>query len=360
MATRANPVQTWRFGVFEVDARNMELRRGGKPVKMREQSFRILLFLLEHAGELVTREDLRQLLWPSDTFVDFDHSLNTAVMKLREALGDSADRPLYIETIPKRGYRFVAPVSLGGTPQAESAEASGPNPQAAAVASDLDPAQILEPAPMAINTKTAIRKRWRLIVPAGLALLGLSVASYFYFHRAPKLTDTDTIVLADFVNNTGDPIFDSTLRQGLAIQLEQSPFLKIMDDQQIQGVLRLMSLPPGARITNPIAHEICVREGAAATVDGSIASLGKDYVITLEAITCQDGETLAREQIQADDKEHVLNAVGTAATALRAKLGESLNSIQKLNRPLEQGTTPSLEALQNYSAGYSEMTRGHF
>jgi DNA-binding winged helix-turn-helix (wHTH) protein len=107
----ANTAQIWRFGVFEVDARDAELRRGGTPVKMREQSFRILVFLLEHAGEIVTREALRAVLWPSDTFVDFDHSLNTAVMKLRDALGDSADTPLYIETLPKRGYRFIAPVS---------------------------------------------------------------------------------------------------------------------------------------------------------------------------------------------------------------------------------------------------------
>src|SRR5271169_6122329 len=137
--TRAKTAQSWRFGVFEVDARNMELRRAGTPVKIREQSFSILVFLLEHAGELVTREDLRRVLWPSDTFVDFDHSLNAAVMKLREALGDSADAPLYIETIPKRGYRFIAPVSQEEPPQARSAQASGPSAQAAAVGSGLYP-----------------------------------------------------------------------------------------------------------------------------------------------------------------------------------------------------------------------------
>src|SRR5882757_11285019 len=108
----ANTTRVWRFGVFEVDAADGELRRGGKPVKMREQSFRILVFLLEHSGEIVTRESLRGVLWPSDTFVDFDHSLNTAVMKLRDALGDSADTPLYIETLPKRGYRFIAPMTV--------------------------------------------------------------------------------------------------------------------------------------------------------------------------------------------------------------------------------------------------------
>ena len=112
MATPAHTTQTWRFGVFEVDAHKEELRRAGIPIKMREQSLRILVFLLEHAGEIVTREDLRHVLWPTDTFVDFDHSLNTAVMKLREALGDTADKPLYIETVPKRGYRFIAPFSF--------------------------------------------------------------------------------------------------------------------------------------------------------------------------------------------------------------------------------------------------------
>jgi tetratricopeptide (TPR) repeat protein len=204
------------------------------------------------------------------------------------------------------------------------------------------------------------RKTILTAAAAAVVLLALSVGGYFYLHRAPKLTDRDTIVLADFVNTTGDPVFDGTLRQGLAIQLEQSPFLKIMDDQQVQGVLRLMSLPGGSRVTNPIAHEVCIREGATATIDGAIASLGKNYVITLQAIGCQDGATLAREQIQAEDKEHVLNAVGRVAAAMRGKLGESLNSIQKLNRPLEEATTSSLEALQNYSEGFSQMRQGHF
>jgi serine/threonine protein kinase/Tfp pilus assembly protein PilF len=199
------------------------------------------------------------------------------------------------------------------------------------------------------------------VIGASIVVAGLAVGGWLVFSRkAHALTDKDTIVLADFVNNTGDPVFDGTLRQGLAIQLEQSPFLKTMDDEQVQQDLRLMTLAPASHITNQIAHDICVREGAAATIDGSIESLGKDYVITLQAITCHDGATLAREQVQAKDKEHVLNALGTAATAMRAKLGESLNSIQRLNRPLEQATTPSLEALQSYNAGYSEMGQGQF
>jgi eukaryotic-like serine/threonine-protein kinase len=210
-------------------------------------------------------------------------------------------------------------------------------------------------------TAKSARFRWAASGGAIVVVVGLAVGSWLLFSRkAHALTDKDTIVLADFTNTTGDPVFDGTLRQGLAIQLEQSPFLKIMDDEQVQQDLRLMSLPAGERITNQIAHDICVREGVAATIDGSIESLGKDYVITLHAITCQGGATLAREQIQAGDKEHVLNALGSAATAMRAKLGESLDSIQKLNRPLEQATTPSLEALQNYTVGFSEMGQGQF
>jgi eukaryotic-like serine/threonine-protein kinase len=202
---------------------------------------------------------------------------------------------------------------------------------------------------------------WQVVTGATILVIGLAVGSWLFFSRKTHaLTDKDTIVLADFINTTGDPVFDGTLRQGLAFQLEQSPFLKIMDDEQVQQDLRLMSLPAGGRVTNQIAHDICVREGVAATIDGSIESLGKNYVITLQAITCQGGATLAREQIQAGDKEHVLNALGTAATAMRTKLGESLNSIQTLNRPLEQSTTPSLEALQKYTAGYSEMGQGQF
>ncbi len=197
----------------------------------------------------------------------------------------------------------------------------------------------------------------RNIAPAVMVAL-IGAGAYLYLHRSPKLTDQDTIVLADFVNNTSDTIFDGTLRQGLAIQLEQSPFLKIMDDDQVQRVLRLMSVPAGARISDQAAREICVREGGAATINSAIASLGKNYVITLQAVACKDGATLAREQVQAEDKEHVLNALGTAATAMRGKLGESLSSIQKLNRPLEEATTASLEALQSYNAGMAKLSVG--
>jgi tetratricopeptide (TPR) repeat protein len=209
------------------------------------------------------------------------------------------------------------------------------------------------------NSRYAKKTRQWVIAAVAVIVIA-SLASFFIFRPKPKLTEKDTIVLADFTNATRDPVFDGTLRQGFAFQLEQSPFLKIMDEAQMQQDLGLMGLPAGTHITRQIAHEICLRDGAAATIDGSIAGLGKSYVITVQAITCQAGATLARQQIEAEDKDHVLKAVGKAATALRAKLGESGRSIQKLNRPLEQATTVSLEALQSFSAGYAEWSRGRF
>ncbi len=211
----------------------------------------------------------------------------------------------------------------------------------------------------ALGSVTPDGSAWKIASAAAAVLLALSAAAYFYIHRSRSLANQDTVVLADFVNNTGDPIFDSTLRQGLAFQLEQSPFLKVMDDDQVRHDLRLMNLQPGARITDQIAHDVCVREGGAATIDGTIASLGKNYVLTLTATTCQNSKTFARQQIQAQDKEHVLNALSTAATGIRGKLGESLDSVQKQSRPMEEATTSSLEALQNYAAGRSELGQGH-
>jgi tetratricopeptide (TPR) repeat protein len=170
----------------------------------------------------------------------------------------------------------------------------------------------------------------------------------------------DSVVLADFVNSTGDAIFDGTLRQGLAFALEQSPYLSIIDDEKTQRDLRLMNVVSGTRIVHSIAHDVCVREGGAATIEGSIASLGKRYSITLEAIACHDGKTLAREAVEAEDKEHILRTLDAAATAMRHKLGESLRSVQQLSQPLEQATTPSLEALQDYTEGMAVMATGHF
>jgi tetratricopeptide (TPR) repeat protein/predicted Ser/Thr protein kinase len=194
---------------------------------------------------------------------------------------------------------------------------------------------------------------------AAAALLLLCVGGFFLWQRlqAKPLTDRDVLVLADFTNSTGDAEFDGALRQALAFDLEESPFLKIMDDEEVKQTLQLMGRAPGERITNDIAHQVCVRGGQKATIGGSIASLGKTYAIALQAVNCQTGATLAREQVEAEDKEHVLKEVAMAATAMRAKLGESLSSIEKLNRPREV-TTPSLEAFKAYALGFDLNSQG--
>ena len=202
------------------------------------------------------------------------------------------------------------------------------------------------------------RRRWPIFAGVGAVAVGLAVGGWLFFtHKAHALTNKDTVVLADFANTTGDSVFDGTLRQGLAVQLEQSPFLSLVPERRIQQTLRLMGQPDGARLTQEIVRDLCQRAGSKAYLSGSIASLGSQYVIGLNAVNCQTGDSLAEEQVRATGKEQVLSAMDRASANLRAKLGESLSTVQKFDTPLEQATTPSLEALQAYSLGRKSLER---
>jgi len=187
-------------------------------------------------------------------------------------------------------------------------------------------------------------------LPIGAAVLvATAVAGAIYGRRPPKLTDKDTIVLADFVNRTGDPVFDDTLRRGLAVQLQQSPFLSVISDDRTRRTLALMQQPTDVRLTSEIAQDLCVRTASAAVVAGSIASLGSQYVLGLRATNCTTGDVLADEQVQAARKEDVLDALSRIALRFRTRVGESLSTIEKHSMPLEEGTTSSLAAWQAYS-----------
>jgi eukaryotic-like serine/threonine-protein kinase len=207
-------------------------------------------------------------------------------------------------------------------------------------------------------------KSWRPLVLGVLAVvLAVLVAGAFYWrlHAAPKLTERDTVVLADFTNTTGDSVFDGALRQGLSSQLEQSPFLNLLSDERIAQTLALMAQPKDARLTHELAREVCQRTASAATIEGSISSLGTQYVLGLRAVNCHNGDRLAEEQVTAAGKELVLRTLGDAATKMREKLGESLSTLQKYDAPPENVTTASLEALQAYSLGYQTMlVKGDF
>jgi eukaryotic-like serine/threonine-protein kinase len=200
-------------------------------------------------------------------------------------------------------------------------------------------------------TKSA-RFRWATATGVTILIIALALGGWLFFSRkAHALTEKDTIVLADFTNTTGDAVFDGTLRQGLSVQLEQSPFLSIISDRQIQQSLQMMGQKPDAKLTPEIARELCQRAASAAVLDGSIAQIGTQYLLTLKAVNCQSGESLASTEAQASDKNHVLDALGQTASQIRNKLGESLKTVQKFDTPLEQATTPSLEALKAFSSG---------
>ena len=323
MQEPAKGTQLARFGAFEVNFAAGELRKHGIRLKVQEQPFKVLVLLLARPGELVTREAIQQKLWPSGTFVDFENGLNTAINRLREALGDSAENPRFIVTEPRRGYRFIAPVDGR---------------------SRLDDSRSVLEKLLLLGSSFKRSLMALMVTAAALAAVGI-----FYIHRAPKLAGSHSIIVADFANTTGDPVFDGTLRQGLAVQLEQSPFLKLVSDQRIQQTLRSMGQPADARLTPEISMDLCQRTESDAVLNGSIAQIGTRYLLTVKAVNCASGESMASTEAQASDKNHVLDALGETASQIRNKLGESLNSVQKYATPLAEATTPSLEALKAYS-----------
>src|ERR1700733_5941284 len=311
-----------RFGSFEADFGEGKLTKGGIRIRVQDQPLQILALLLEHPGQLVTREEIRQRLWSCDTFVEFDDALNTAVRKLRAALNDSADNPRFLETVPRRGYRFIAPVAWMQEPQA------------------------------AAPVRYRIGRRAYLWSAAALIVAAAAVGGYRRLHRPGfQITPKDTIVLADFSNSTGDVVFDDTLKTALNVSLRQSPFLNVLSDSEIAKALQQMTRPASTKLTPDVAREVCQRASSKAYLAGSIGTLGSEYVLGLKAVNCQSGDTLTEDQKTAGSKEKVLDALGEAASRLRGELGESLATVQKFDVPLVQATTSSLEALKALSLG---------
>jgi serine/threonine protein kinase/tetratricopeptide (TPR) repeat protein len=206
-------------------------------------------------------------------------------------------------------------------------------------------------APVQAAVRPRRPKRWKIAVFACVLAVAMAIGVFFYVDRPPALTDKDTILLADFENSTGDAVFDDALKQGLAVQLQQSPFVNVLSDQKVNETLRLMGRQPGDRVIGATARDLCQRAGAKAMLAGSISSLGSEYVIALIALNCATGDSIAKEQVQAGRKEEVLKVLGGAATHLRRRLGESLATIEKYNTPVEDATTTSLEALKSFSLG---------
>lgn len=324
MSLKTLPAKTLRFGAFELELRAGELRKKGVHIRLQEQPLQVLIVLLQRPGGVISREELRSEIWTADTFVDFDNSLNTAVNKLREALGDSSDNPRFIETLPRRGYRFIAPVTSNGQKALNTGSASGSQ-----------------------------TRSWAIVIPASFLLISVLLAGglIWRWRQAPRLTENDTIVLGDYANSTGDGVFDETLRQGLYVQLGQSPFLKLASEEDIRQTLRMMGQMANTRLTPEIAREVCQRNNSVVALDGAIALIGTRYDLVLKAVDCTSGDLVASVEAQANDKSHVLDALGKLASEMRSKLGETLGTLKKYSTPLELATTPSLAALQSYSLG---------
>jgi serine/threonine protein kinase len=287
----------------------------------------------QHASEM--RAELRRLKRDTDS-------------KLAIAAVSSGERPA---VAPRDSGS--ASVAAGSRPLAAAAPSAA---QPAAAPSAAQPAtatpSAAQPAAAAPSVEGARKIPWKIVAPAAVLLLA-AVAAVLYWKMRPvvKLTDRDTIVLTDFTNSTDDTVFDDTLKQALAIQLEQSPFLNVLSDQKVNQTLKLMNRPPSERITRETGREICQRSNSKALLAGSIVSVGSHYLIGLKAVDCHSGDTLSSSQAEAENRDRVLKALGDAGNELREKLGESLASVAKFNKPLDQATTSSLEALKAFTEG---------
>jgi eukaryotic-like serine/threonine-protein kinase len=341
------------FDEYELDDESFCLARGGQRIALEPKSLRVLILLVGNEGKLLEKNAILETVW-ARTFVE-EKTLTRAIALLRKQLGDDPREPKYIETIPTMGYRFIAPVAR------RNREERGNSWKAVEAPAPLVADQIGATRPAAgagdeleVASVEAHDARTWMVGWAGWALSALllfaGVGGFWYFARwRQALTVKDRIVLADFANSTGDPVFDDTLRQGMTVQLEQSPLLSLVSEEQIQKTLGLMGKSQNTPLTPEVSREICQRTGAAAVLDGSIASLGSQYVLGLRARDCGSGAVLEAEQVQAAHKEDVLEALSQIASRFRTRVGESLASVKELNTPLEEATTPSLEALKAYS-----------
>jgi DNA-binding winged helix-turn-helix (wHTH) protein len=324
-----------RFGGFEIDLRSGELFSigaadgDGSVVLLREQSLQVLRMLIESQGKIVTREEIKRALWPNDTVVDFDHSINTNIKLLRRALGDAADKPCYIQTLARRGYRLLVATEWSDAPA----------PPSAAVVADILP-----------------KSRKHLYKWLASAALLVVVAAGFWMYREHRnkvtLSTDDTIVVADADNLTTDPVFDDALRTALLISLEQTPYLNVLAPDKVSGAVKLLNLPVDAKVTPEIARRVCLRTNSKLIITSSIADAGNRFRIGLNALSCKDGDVVARVWKDVSNRNEIVHIVGVSAAQLRRKLGEPVSSLAEFDKPLEQATSQSPEAVQQLAVGY--------
>ncbi len=388
-----------RIGDWLLEPSLDRLSRNGTVVHLRPQLTNLLVLLAQHAGRTVSKDEILSKVWEGQFVAE--SGMTRCIAEIRQALGDDARDAKIVQTVTKRGYRLMAPVTrvetpvpveraLPPPPPADAvhpalppAQVAAPTeadasrdqaPEARAAAKDLrsdapppqepgpeEPESAGAPAAGALPAAPPARRRWtvraaQLVTVFVLVVLAVAWAAA---SRSPVrvLKERDTVLLADVDNRTGDAAFDNTLRLALAVQLGQAPFLRILPDTRVRASLGLMARPAQQPIVGGVALELCRREGAALLLAGSISRLGSHYAVGLEAIACASGESMSRELIEVKSKDEVLGALGTAAGRLRRSLGESRESLSKYDVPIARATTTSLEALKALSLGDIERDR---
>ncbi|MGB6235103.1 MAG: winged helix-turn-helix domain-containing protein, partial [Candidatus Acidiferrales bacterium] len=310
-------------------------------VKISDQPFRLLTVLLERPGEMVTRQELGERLWPEGTFVGFEDSLNTAVNKLRTALDDESENPRFIETIPRRGYRFIGPVK----------EIKG---------RDAGQGSAFSPGGANLETSTRgapPRERSRafvtilLLTCTLLLILGILGDWFLRGRSALSFNARDAVLVTDFENQTGDARFDYALGTAFSVSLQQSHRVNIFPHDQLAPVLQMMGQAAGEKITRGVGREICQRENIRGLIATSVTRTGEEYELAAQLIDPQTDETVRSYTERSYGEDHVLEALDKISAEVRRDLGESLYQIHRAQMPLAQVTTPSLQALKDYSSG---------
>jgi len=347
----------YRFGDFELKPSSRTLVRKGRPVPLGSKAFEVLVCLVVHHGDVVTKDQMLKMVWPN-SFVD-EGNLSQHIFALRKALADSAG---YIVTIPGRGYQFIAAVNevqpelasagIPSTSPAQDAFVVQTTRERAHLVMEESDREIHPPPPRAFLPGAARTSRKWLVMLGAFAVAAAAAIGLIAWHRASNVhPQSKSIVLADFGNRTGDGSFDAVLRQALQIDLDQSPSLNVMSESGALATLQRMDRRPDTAFTPAVAREVCERSNRQAFVTSSIAQIGQHYLLTLEATDCITGNVLAAAKSEAPGKNDILAALDTAANTLRRGLGESTQSMERFQVPVAQATTSSFEALKAYSTG---------
>lgn len=333
----------YHFGPYELDTGRGKLLKYGVRLRLERKPYQLLLGLLERPGQVVPRGELHRSLWGENTFVDFENGLNVAVKKLRGTLGDSAEAPVYVETIAGEGYRFIATVK-----QTATGELPG-DPSEPTGAEKLVP--VIQEAPAAALLRSSRRHIWMRAALAVSVLLGVGGIAAFFPRSAPvRPPNGTTVLVGPFENTTGEPVLDGTLQFALERELSNSQYLRVVPPERVQDILHLMRRPPQTRLDRSLCLEICRRTPEIrALITGRVDKIGPRYLLTAQVIDPSSGTALWGEETQADSENNILSAVHGLATQVRHDVDESAPASDTRIGDVEQVTTTSLRALQLYS-----------